>query len=359
MTAVSLAVAVVPEGLPAVVTLTMALGVRRMVQRRALLRRLQAAESLGAATVICTDKTGTLTQNQMTVEEIWLPTEKFSVTGAGYSPEGEFQSDGATIDSEAKPSLVNLLKSAVLCSHATLLRDAHGWSQVGEPTEAALVVAAAKAGLPTERPDNAEIEFPFDSNRKRMTVVRIDGDTRTAYCKGAPEVLLDRCSRLQCGANAEALTPDSRLRVEQACREMGKNGLRTIAVATKTLADNAPLDEENVERDLTLLGIFGINDPPRPEVPDAIRLARSAGVRIIMITGDAVSTALGVARRIGLPANSALTGQDVQKLDDQQLTQALQDDVVFRTDYARTQTSHREDLTIFRPRGRNDGRRRE
>ena len=337
MTGVSLAVAVVPEGLPAVVTLTMALGVRSMVRRRALLRRLQAAESLGAATVICTDKTGTLTQNQMTVEQIWLPAETLTVTGKGYAPIGQFQRDGKSIDPASDWSLVELLRTAVLCSHASLERDSAGWIQVGEPTEAALVVAAAKTGVGSEEDREVLTEFSFDSTRKRMTVVVQDDGALVAHSKGAPEVLLERCSSWQNGADVEPLTKEAREQVENACRDMGAKGLRTIALARRTLPTNSELDEEFVETDLTLLGVAGMSDPPREEAPHAIQLAQSAGVRVIMITGDAVSTALGVAHRIGLPAKKALTGQDLERIDDDQLTKALQDDVVF----ARTMPEHK------------------
>lgn len=195
LTGVSLAVAVVPEGLPAVVTITLALGVRAMVRRRALLRRLQAAEALGAATVICTDKTGTLTCNEMTVRRIWLPTGELEVTGTGYDPAGHFEQGGEKIDYRCRPDLLALLQTGLVCNHAVVYRDEAGWHPRGEPTEAALVVAAYKAWLTPPAEAEALTEFSFDSTRKRMTVIRHEAGRRVAHVKGAPEVILERCTR--------------------------------------------------------------------------------------------------------------------------------------------------------------------
>jgi Ca2+-transporting ATPase len=337
LTGVALAVAVVPEGLPAVVTITLALGIRAMVQRRALLRRLQAAETLGAATVICTDKTGTLTQNEMTVQRIWLPSSRVEVTGVGYAPSGHFDIDGHKIDHRSRPDLLALLDTGLRCNHARVYQDADGWRQTGEPTEAALVVAACKAGLRPEEPSRSATEFSFNSMRKRMTIVEHRPEGRVAHAKGAPEVILARSSRILDGPHERDLTEADRQTANAAYQSLAEQGLRTLALARRSLPEGIALDEEDVERDLTLLGIVGIIDPPRPEVPGAIQLAYSAGIRIIMITGDAPATALAIARRIALRSNRAISGRELDEMDDATLRAALDEDALF----ARTTPEHK------------------
>ncbi len=337
LTGVSLAVAVVPEGLPAVVTITLALGVRAMVRRRALLRRLQAAEALGAATVICTDKTGTLTQNQMTVRRIWLPAGEVEVTGGGYDPAGHFEVDGEKLDYRRRPDLLSLLEAGLVCNHAALHRDEEGWHERGEPTEAALVVAAYKAWLSPPVEEQTLTEFSFNSMRKRMTVIRRKPDGRMAYVKGAPEVILERCTHLLDGSRVRPLTEEDRRAFERAYLGMAENGLRTLALARRKLPEKLPLDEDAVERSLVLLGAVGIIDPPRPEVPAAIHTARQAGIRVVMITGDAAPTALAIARRIGLRATRAVTGEELNRLDDEALLRLLDGEVLF----ARTTPEHK------------------
>lgn len=337
MTAISLAVAVVPEGLPAVVTLTMALGIRAMVRRKALLRRLQAAEGLGSATVICTDKTGTLTQSQMTVQTIWMPAGSVDLTGVGYDPAGHFEIRGKRIDYRNRHDLHQLLKSALICNHSRVLKDDSGWHEVGEPTEAALVVAAYKAWL---QPDDHSVpitEFAFNSNRKRMTIVTRSGDTLIAHTKGAPEVILPRCTSWLQGDQVRRMTSTDFQLVTEAYESLAKQGQRTLLVARRELPDGCRLAEDCVESELTLLGIAGMTDPPRPEVPDAVRLAQSAGIKVFMMTGDAAPTALAIADQVGLPATTALTGQELDSMDDTALGEALQRDVVF----ARTTPEHK------------------
>lgn len=329
MTGISLAVAVVPEGLPAVVTITLALGVRAMVRRRALLRRLQAAETLGSATVICTDKTGTLTQNEMTVTHIWLPTGEVAVTGVGYDPRGHFEENGHKVDYRQRPDLLALLETGLRCNHARIAKDDRGWHQIGEPTEAALVVAAHKAELHPEEPSHTASEFSFNSRRKRMTVIEHLRDGLVAHAKGAPEVILERCSRIRDGMQEREMTEADRQAADAAYQALAEQGLRTLALTRRNLPEGTALDEEHIERDLTLLGIVGIIDPPRPEVPDAVRLARSAGIRSIMITGDAPATALSIDRSIGLHAQRAIRGRELKAMDDNRLRSALREDVVF------------------------------
>jgi Ca2+-transporting ATPase len=330
MTGISLAVAVVPEGLPAVVTITLALGVRAMVGRRALLRRLQAAETLGSSTVICTDKTGTLTQNEMTVTHIWLPKGEMAVTGVGYDPKGHFEENGHKVDYRQRPDLLALLETGLRCNHAHIAKDDRGWHQIGEPTEAALVVAAHKAELYPGEPSHTVSEFSFNSLRKRMTVIEHLRDDLVAHVKGAPEVILERCSRVRDGMQEREMTEADRQAAGAAYQALAERGLRTLALARRGLPEGGvPLDEEHIERDLMLLGIVGIIDPPHPEVPDAVRLAHSAGIRSIMITGDAPATALSIALSIGLHAQRAIRGRELKAMDDNRLRGALREDVVF------------------------------
>ncbi len=328
MTGVSLAVAVVPEGLPAVVTITLALGVKAMVRRKVLLRRLQAAEALGSAQVICTDKTGTLTKNEMTVRRIWLPVGWIDVTGYGYDPAGHFEINGKKIDYHKYPDLLELLKTGMICNHAKLIHDEKGWHIQGEPTEAALIVAAYKAWLSV--PDLKHYtEFSFNSIRKRMTVIVDEDGKKVAYTKGAPEVIIERCSKILENGNERKLTEEDKQKFIQAYKQMAENGLRTLALAKRVLPENIKLTEDEVEKDLTLLGVVGMIDPPRPEVPPAIELAKKAGIKVIMITGDAPETALAVAKKIGLPAKKAILGEQLKNMSDEELKKVLNEDVIF------------------------------
>ena len=328
MVGVSLAVAIVPEGLPVVVTLTLAFGVRAMVRHRALLRRLQAAETLGSASVICTDKTGTLTRNEMTAQVIWLPGQTLRISGAGYEPRGEFSLDGTVIDARRQPALLRLLRSALLCNNASLQQQGDGWSWSGDPTELALVVAAAKAGLLRSAMPATTVEFSFNANRKRMTVIE-PGEAETAHVKGAPEVILERSRTLLRGDACVPLDDDLRRSVLDAYHDLASQGLRVLAVAVRPLDAATTLDADNVEQQLTLLGLVGIVDPPRNQVSKAIQMARRAGIRSIMVTGDAPATALAIARMIGLPADRAVLGTELQAMSDAELVAALRQDVLF------------------------------
>jgi magnesium-transporting ATPase (P-type) len=292
--AVGVTVANVPEGLLPTVTLSLALGMQRMAKRNALVRRLSAVETLGETTVICTDKTGTLTENQMTVERVWSPRDGwFEVEGAGYEPFGRFRGEDGVVS--AQP-LRELLRCALLCNDARLRSGPDGTEIVGDPTEAALVVLAEKGGLRHEheaarRPRVAET--PFDSERKRMTTVHLVGGHRVAYVKGAAEVVVERTTSAR----------DERDRALAAAEEMERGALRVLALARRVLDDEQSLAD--AEEGLELLGLVGMLDPPRPEVPEAIARCRGAGVRVIMVTGDSGFTAAAVARRIGL------VGEDV------------------------------------------------
>lgn len=307
LTGVSLAVAVVPEGLPAVVTVTLAVGVGTMSRRRALLRHLEAAETLGAASVICTDKTGTLTENRMTVREVW--------TADGHSGVQE-------VESLLPGPLLSLLETAQICTSAALGQHESSVQAVGDPTEIALLVLAQDLGapLPTAR---SEREVPFDPVSKMMTVVsRSDGSDRlVAHVKGAPEVVLDRCDNLLTSAGPVELTASVRAEVERAMAAMAADGLRMLALARSDMSGTDPHSE--LEMGLELLGVVGMHDPPRPEVPAAVAMARAAGIDVVVMTGDSPDTALTIARQVGLPVREALTGTDLDQLDDSAVLERL------------------------------------
>jgi magnesium-transporting ATPase (P-type) len=320
--AIGVTVANVPEGLLPTVTLSLALGTQRMARRNALVRRLSSVETLGETTVICTDKTGTLTENEMTVERLWTPASGwFEVEGAGYEPFGRFRRHGRVTD--PRP-LRELLRCAILCNDARLAGGPAGVEVVGDPTEAALVVVAEKGGLRHEheaarRPRIAEI--PFDSERKRMTTVHLVGGRRVAYVKGAADVVVPRTT----------LAPAEQATALAAAEEMERGALRVLAFARRLLPDDAAQAHE-IEHELELLGVAGMLDPPRPEVAAAIASCRAAGIRVIMVTGDSGYTAEAVARRIGLVGDDAhvIGPRDLDLLDDGALLRRLAErDVIF------------------------------
>jgi len=337
LTGISLAVAVVPEGLPAVVTITLALGIRAMVRQRALLRRLQAAETLGAATVICTDKTGTLTRNEMTVTHIWLPSGELSVTGSGYDPKGSFKQNNLPIDCRKNPNLLALLKTGLRCNHARIFKDEKGWHEIGEPTEASLLTAASKAGLQPDETFQMVSEFSFNSRRKCMTIIEQLQEKFIAHVKGAPEVILERCTHIADNDRDREMTETDRQAAINGYQTIAGQGLRTLALARRVLPKNVILDKKHVEQKRTLLGIVGIIDPPHREVPEAIRLSRSAGIRVIMITGDAAATAKSIARTIGLNVKRAVSGPELDQMNDDVLKYLLKQNILF----ARTTPEHK------------------
>ena len=320
---VSLAVAVIPEGLPAVVTLTLAIGIKNMMRQNCLIRHLPASETLGAVSVICTDKTGTLTRNEMTVVRVRTPDEEFEVTGAGYAPEGEFLVEGRPVDPLADRGLRLFLRTVLLCNHAAFALSEGGWRIFGTPTEGALVVAAAKAGLSRDDAPEAVTEFSFNSTRKRMTIVYPGEGGHVAHVKGAPEVLLARSSRLMVGGSAVPLTGDRRAALLHEIEGYASQGLRVIGAACRTLPAGIEWTADAVEEDLTFLGFAAIVDPPRPEAAEAIRLCRSAGIDVIMITGDNPLTAYTIARDLGLSSEGALTGADLEAMTDDELASRL------------------------------------
>ncbi len=337
LTAVSLAVAAIPEGLPAIVTTTLALGVMRMVKRHALIRRLPAVETLGAATVICTDKTGTLTKNEMTVTRLYVDGVVYDVTGEGYAPQGEIVGgDRYGI------GLQNLLTSALLCNGASLREADGGWAVVGDPTEGALLVAGAKAGLSKEVLESAHpfvTEIPFDSDRKMMTVVRRSGAQWVAYVKGAPDLLLSCCSDyLTAGGEEKPLTDETRDRIAAANRQFARQALRVVGLAQRRLAP-MPVQADTVEQRLVFIGLAAMKDPLRPEAKAAVEACRSAGITTVMMTGDHKETALAIAREAGFQSGpaQALSGVELAALTDADLAAQVQDLSV----YARVSAEHK------------------
>ena len=313
--AIGVTVALVPEGLLPTVTLSLALATQRMAKRNALVRRLSSVETLGETTVICTDKTGTLTENQMTAQRIWTPDGEVTVEGAGYEPFGRFHADEGVID---PAPLFELLRAGLLCNDARLIHGQDRWSILGDPTEAALVVLAEKGGLRHEQ-EAARAprlsELPFSSERKRMTTVHLVGGERVAYVKGAAEVILPLTT----------LTDEARGNASAAEAAMERDALRVLALARRVLPADAGNDADAIEQHLEFLALVGMNDPPRPEVPDAVRRCREAGIRIIMVTGDNGRTAEAVARRIELLDGDVhiITGPELAALDDGELRRRL------------------------------------
>ena len=344
--AVSLAVAAVPEGLPAVVTLVLAVGIQRMAARNALVRRLPSVETLGSVTVICSDKTGTLTRNEMTVREIATATGRYRVTGVGYSPHGEFQrvTDGAAVAVATQPDLERLLVIGARCNNAAVQPDhGGGWRVVGDPTEGALVVAAMKGGIRAgDSAERVECEIPFDSERKRMSVVvrRVDGG-RLMETKGATEAVLPRCNAEWRHGVVVPLTAERRHEILGAAAALAEGALRVLSLACRDVADHEPLDgtPDDCERDLVHVGLVGMIDPPRDEAREAVRTCRSAGIRPVMITGDHPATALAIGRELGLidGVGRAVTGAELDELSDGALAEAVDSIAI----YARVTAEHK------------------
>jgi len=359
LTSVSLAVAAIPEGLPAVVTITLALGVTRMVKRHALIRRLPAVETLGSTTVICTDKTGTLTKNEMTVTRLFLDGTTFLVTGEGYTPTGHIQPASEEAETSTPPlfqgpqeppsareqSVQHLLEAGVLCNGAELTNsNEDAWTILGDPTEGALLVVGAKIGLEKHRLEKQFPtlgEIPFDPERKMMTVVRKVEKWEIAYVKGAPDVLLDRCSTYQTiEGEVRSLNQPTRSTILDANGQFAQEALRVLGVAKRNV-QGLPKEwhSDAVERDLTFLGLLAMKDPLRPEALTAAQTCREAGIRTVMITGDHKDTAMAIGRELGILEQSmqALSGNELNQLSDSELPQQVQNTAV----YARVSAEHK------------------
>jgi len=341
MVAVSLAIAAVPEGLAAVVTVCLALGMQEMVRRNALIRHLPAVETLGSTTVICSDKTGTLTQNKMMVTRVYVDDTVVSVSGSGYEPEGEFSRDGETLGEDVLSALDLLAKAGLLCGDAELQQEPNGpqgdgWRVVGDPTEGALVVLAGKRGLWRKEVEEAYPrvdEVPFESLRKRMTTVhRDDGGGYVAYVKGAPDLIVGLCDRVYAKGKVRTITEEDRAWILQANYRMASDALRVLAVAYRPFEELPQrITAEEIERELVFVGLAGMIDPARPEVRDAIDVAERAGIRTAMVTGDYRETAIAISKELALldpesPLEGVvLTGKELDQLDDETFEEMVED----------------------------------
>ena len=336
MIAISLAVAAVPEGLPAVVTIVLAMGVTKMSRRRAVVRRLPAVETLGTVTVICSDKTGTLTKNEMTVTRLYTDGQNFEVTGVGYEPEGEFIDDqGNAIEPLSNQNLMFMLMGGLLCTDAEMKKADDNWRVIGDPTEGALVVAAAKTGLrktELERESPRLAEIPFDSGRKMMTTFNRINDKIYSFTKGAPDLLIARCSSILKGTGFEPLSEEDRKQLLKINSRWASQGERVLALAIrewKEVPEKPKADQ--VENDMTFVGYFSMIDPARPEVKEAVDVGKGAGIRTVMITGDHRDTAVAIARELGIwhEGDNAVSGEQLQKMDDQELKRVVLNTTVF------------------------------
>jgi P-type Ca2+ transporter type 2C len=330
--AVAIAVAAIPEGLPAVMTVTLALGVQRMARRHVIIRRLPAVETLGSVTVICSDKTGTLTRNEMTAKTIRTAAEDIAVEGVGYGPEGGFQIEDRDIDLKEHPTAMDMVRAGMLCSDATLTCEGDEWTPEGDPTEAALIVLAHKAGFEPAREKDGwpRVDaIPFASERRYMATLNKDEQGRhVIHVKGAPEQVLDMCTSEQRGEETGDLDADA---WKQRVDEIAERGQRVLAVARKELGGTpTDLDDHDAEHDLTLLGLFGLIDPPRQEAIDAVAACHDAGIRVKMVTGDHKLTAQAIARELGLDnPDETLTGRELEDLGDDELRRKAVDVAVF------------------------------
>ena len=337
---IALAVAVVPEALPAVVTISLAIGVQKMVKRHALIRRLPAVETLGSTSVICSDKTGTLTKDEMTVRKLYVAGKTYSVSGSGYAPMGEFSTNGSAAIAPTR-ELREVLTAATLASDATIEPNDHNdpggnWDIKGDPTEGALVVAAAKAGLEKEALDREfprKQEIPFTSETKRMTTLHETSNGVVAYTKGAPEIILDNCTQILTEDGVKPLDDAARQKIVAVARDMAGNALRVLGIASKPDAEI-----KTAQHDMTFLGLAGMIDPPRPEAKQAIVVCEQAGIRPVMITGDHPVTAEAVARELGLlKRGRVVTGAELDGISDDDFKREVEDIEV----YARVSPAHK------------------
>lgn len=334
--AIAAAVSAIPEGLPAVISVTLALGVQRMANRNAIIRRLPAVETLGSTTVVCSDKTGTITQNEMTVTRIWAGEQVYEVTGKGYKPEGEFKRDGQTVKSEDfPPELQTLLEIGCYANNARLVEKEEGWDIEGTPTEGALVVASRKAGMhcgqmaeAKERKD----EIPFSSEKKYMAALVPDDDQSMLYVKGAPDRIITFCSKFLQDGREQELDSGRRDEVKEVSEQFADQAMRMIAGAYRTFpAGKESVSEEEATGDLVFVGLWGIVDPARPEAIRAIADAHKAGIHVVMLTGDHAVTASAIAREAGITkeTHKAVTGPELEKMSEDAIADHAMESGVF------------------------------
>lgn len=327
---IALAVAGIPEALPFIVTLALAFGTQAMAKKNAIIRRLPEVETLGSTTVICTDKTGTLTTGEMTLREI-RTYRKIEVTGAGYDPSGQFISQGAKLE-PTEEDLARILKIGVHANNSAIERANGGWRVVGDPTEGALIVAAKKAGILDKTRDGSSrfIEYPFDSERMRMTTV--DEVHREGYIvsmKGAPEVVLSHCTKTTTPNGTKTLTEEDRRSILADADDMAENALRVLALAWKPISNNDPVEVDCIESGLIFAGLTGMMDPPRKEVPEAIRVSKMAGIRTVMITGDHRLTARAIGKELGIGNGEVIEGVQLDRMSSEDLREHIDDVSVF------------------------------
>jgi len=341
---ISLAISVVPEGLPAIVTITLALGAREFAKRHAIIRRLSSAESLGATTVICSDKTGTLTKGEMTVRRIYNSGKTVEVTGVGYEPKGEFRHSVDSLNAQEDKDLSLLLTIGALCNNAILENENGIWSIMGDPTEGALIVVAAKAGLERATLDKVYPrvwEGPFTSERKRMTTVHSTPEgEQIAFVKGAPEIILERCTHVMENGKEKKLTDAKRKEILENNEKLASDALRVLGMAFKKLPQaQKEFDEEDLENNLVFVGLDGMIDPPREEAIEANKKCEQAGIKTVMITGDHKLTATAVAEEIGMMRENSvvLTGAELENMKDEEFRKIVENVAV----YARMSPEHK------------------
>lgn len=327
---IALAVAGIPEALPFIVTLALAFGTQAMAKKNAIIRRLPEVETLGSTTVICTDKTGTLTTGEMTLREI-RTYRKIEVTGAGYDPSGQFISQGAKLE-PTEEDLARILKIGVHANNSAIERANGGWRVVGDPTEGALIVAAKKAGILDKTRDGSSrfIEYPFDSERMRMTTVdEVHKEGYIVSMKGAPEVVLSHCTKTTTPNGTKTLTEEDRRSILADADDMAENALRVLALAWKPISNNDPVEVDCMESGLIFAGLTGMMDPPRKEVPEAIRVSKMAGIRTVMITGDHRLTARAIGRELGIGNGEVIEGVQLDRMSSEDLREHIDDVSVF------------------------------
>lgn len=345
MIAVSLAVAAIPEGLPAIVTIVLALGMNRMVKRHAIVKKLLAVETLGCTTVICTDKTGTLTQNEMTVVKAYTNKNTIQISGTGYEPKGTFKIDGKIITPDKSENLNTLISIASLCNDSVLEKAEEGYKIIGDPTEGSLITLGGKGEIYKEQINNEYPrieEIPFDSSRKMMTTFHKDffPDKIASFTKGAPDVLLNRCNKIYIDGKISPLTDKLKKDIEDTNTEFSKQALRVLAFAFREY-DELPdtITTDAIENDMVLVGIVGMIDPPREEAKKAIAQCKEAGIKTVMITGDFKETAFAIAQKLGITDNKdeAIVGKELDNLSEEELKELVKHKKV----YARVSPEHK------------------
>ena len=342
LTSISLAVSEVPEGLPAVVTVTLAIGMRRMVKRNAIVRKLSAVEALGAVTVICSDKTGTLTKDEMTVKRVYTNQRVYDVSGIGYEPEGHISLSGKKVDPATDRHLSMVLKGSRLCNNAVLEKKKRHWSVIGDPTEGALVVLAEKVGFTKKRLEKETpkiSEIPFSSERKMMTTIHKNGRGIVTYTKGAPEIVLELCDKILENGKVRRMTKKDREIVSGKIKDMACDALRVLGLGYREMKKTPKVIKfDEIEEDMVFIGLVGMIDPPRIGVKHAIKMCDQAGIRVVMVTGDHQLTAVAVADELNiLREGKVITGDELQNMSDEQLNTVIENVNV----YARVLPEHK------------------